>query len=124
MAPRGSAPGRDRKGFEMMFGKVVRRPLEWELVGENGARFVLPISSSVENLSDYCGSSVYGAVVMFGDLVLVAAFNGFGVAAAVYEFSDEDEDIEARVSLIWLGDEIHKDAGHALEACFNWCRHN
>ena len=109
-----------------MFGKVVRRLLEWELVGENGARFVLPISPSVENLSDYIGSSVYGAVVVFGDRVLVAAFNGFGVAAAVYEFSDEDEDknIDSRVSLIWLGNEIHRDAGHALEACFNWCRHN
>ena len=104
-----------------MIGVVRYGEFEWVLDSKL-ARRSFAISSSMEELSD--GVSMNGAVVRYGDRVLVASARLDGVASAVYEFVDDDRDCDSRLGLIWVGSEIHEDAGHALEACMNWCRHN
>ena len=107
----------------MKFGVVRYGEFEW-VVEDGACRHVLPVCASIESLGVIADISVDGAVVRYGDRVLVAVDRRNGVAAAVYEFVDDDHGVDSRLNLIWLGNEIHEDAGHALEACMNWCRHN
>lgn len=77
--------------------------------------------TTIEGLQSAC-SCTYGAVVKYGEYVLVADcdYRG-GFVAAVYEFVEgEDEgfsDIERRLSLISESEERFADGGHALEWC-------
>ena len=107
----------------MKMGSVVRGEEEWVLKVD-GRKMPFPVFASAESLDCYTGCALYGAMVRYGDRVLLASDRLDGVAAAVYECCEKALDVESRLMLIWVGDELHADAGHAIEACMNWCRHN
>lgn len=76
--------------------------------------------TSMENLQLKVSS--YGAVLRYGDKVLVTDIAWKGFAAAVYEFVESPEedglaDIECRLSLLEMTDEVFEDGGHAIAWC-------
>ena len=68
-------------------------------------------------------SASYGAVLKYGDRVLVTDCHWKGgYTAAVYEFIETPEetgfgDIECRVSLIYKAKQTFEDNGHAIAWC-------
>ena len=84
------------------------------------AYYNFPEITSMENLQLKVSS--YGAVLKYGDKVLVTDIAWKGFAAAVYEFvegPEEDElaDIECRLNLLEMADEVFEDGGHAIAWC-------
>lgn len=64
----------------------------------------------------------YGAVLKFGDRVLVTDCRWKGFTAEVYEFIESPEeagvgDIECRLHLIHKATETFRDGGHAIAWC-------
>ena len=65
----------------------------------------------------------YGAVLKYGDRVLVTDYHWKGgFTASVYEFVETPEeagvgDIECRLSLIYKSDKTFEDNGHAIAWC-------
>ena len=64
----------------------------------------------------------YGAVLKFGNRVLVTDAHWKGFTAAVYEFIESPEeagvgDIECRLQLIRKADQTFPDGGHAIAWC-------
>jgi len=106
-----------------MMGVVIRGEEEW-VMKVDGLKMAFPVFASMESLDCYAGGVLHGAMVRYGDRVLLAASRKDGVAAAVYECCEKTLDVDSRLMLIWLGGELYADAGHAIEACMNWCRHN
>ncbi len=77
----------------------------------------LPNSSTMENLSMQV-SAGEGAVLRFGDKVLVTDHAWKGFVAGVYEFIDEEEEfsyVECRLSLISMSSETFQDGGSAIQ---------
>ena len=77
--------------------------------------------TTMEHLRSAC-SCTYGAVVKYGEYVLVTDCDYCGgFVAEVYEFVDGEHDgfsdIERRLSLIAKAEELFSDGGHALEWC-------
>ena len=81
------------------------------------AYYHFPEITSMENLQLKVSS--YGAVLRYGDKVLVTDIAWKGFAAAVYEFVESPEedglaDIECRLNLLEMTDEVFEDGGHAI----------
>lgn len=77
-----------------------------------------PQVTTIEKLYDLL-PCCYGAVLTYGDKVLVSMMNYKGeYEAAVYEFIDSiDEgftEIECRLNLCEVADETFKDGGHGI----------
>lgn len=75
-------------------------------------------TTSMENLQLKVSS--YGAVLKYGEKVLVTDLAWKGFVAAVYEFIETPEetrlsDIECRLNLIETSESIFEDGGHAME---------
>lgn len=84
------------------------------------AYYNFPEITSMENLQLKVSS--YGAVLKYGDKVLVTDIAWKGFAAAVYEFVEGPEedglaDIECRLNLLEMADEVFEDGGHAIAWC-------
>lgn len=84
------------------------------------AYYNFPEITSMENLQLKVSS--YGAVLKYGDKVLVTDIAWKGFAAAVYEFVEDPEedglaDIECRLNLLEMADEVFEDGGHAIAWC-------
>lgn len=84
------------------------------------AYYNFPEITSMENLQLKVSS--YGAVLKYGDKVLVTDIAWKGFAAAVYEFVEGPEedglaDIECRLNLLEMADEVFEDVGHAIAWC-------
>lgn len=67
-------------------------------------------------------ASSYGAVLKYGDQVLVADIGWKGFSAAVYEFIETPEetglpDIECRLNLVEAAEDVFEDGGHAMAWC-------
>ncbi len=103
--------------------RIVRKDLEWVL--ENG-RYLhsLPVSASMETLDGCIGGVLDGAVVRYGDRVLIACYRYDGVVSAVYEFVDDDHNCDSRLNLVWMDSKMQEDAGHALEAGMVWSQNH
>ncbi len=76
--------------------------------------------TSMENLQLKVSS--YGAVLKYGDKVLVTDSAWRGFVAAVYEFVETPEEdgldaVECRLSLLEMPDEVFEDGGHAIAWC-------
>ena len=68
------------------------------------------------------GYAAMGAVLRYGEDVLVVGCERFGYHAAVYEMVETPQetglgDVEGRIGLVEAADEIFKDGGHAMERC-------
>ncbi len=68
------------------------------------------------------GYAAMGAVLRYGEDVLVVGCERFGYHAAVYEMVETPQetglgDVECRIGLVEAADEIFKDGGHAMEWC-------
>lgn len=66
--------------------------------------------------------SSYGAVLKYGEQVLVADIGWKGFSAAVYEFIETPEetglpDIECRLNLVEGAEDAFEDGGHAIAWC-------
>lgn len=84
------------------------------------AYYNFPEITSMENLQLKVSS--YGAVLKYGDKVLVTDIAWKGFAAAVYEFVEGPEedglaDIECRLNLLEMANEVFEDGGHAIAWC-------
>ena len=81
-------------------------------------RYRLPNTSTMENLSMRITAGE-GAVLKFGEKVLVTDIAWRGHIAAVYEFIEDPEEtglgyIECRLNLIAMADQTFEDGGHAM----------
>lgn len=77
----------------------------------------LPNTSTMENLSMQV-SAGEGAVLRFGDKVLVTDHAWKGFVAGVYEFIDDEEEfsyVECRLNLISISSETFQDGGSAIQ---------
>lgn len=87
-------------------------------------KIVFPQVTNIETL-DGSIARCYGAVLKYGDKVLVANMNWKGqYEAAIYEFVETPEetglgDIECRLNLIDIANKTFKDGGHAMAWCMN-----
>ncbi|MBE6093978.1 MAG: hypothetical protein E7199_00695 [Schwartzia succinivorans] len=68
------------------------------------------------------GYAAMGAVLRYGEDVLVVGCERFGYHAAVYEMVEKPQetgldDLECRIGLTGAAEEIFKDGGHAMEWC-------
>lgn len=81
-------------------------------------RYRLPNTTTMENLSmKVCAGE--GAVLKFGDKVLVTDIAWKGFIAGVYEFIETEEEtglgyIECRLNLIAMSGDLFEDGGHAI----------
>lgn len=81
-------------------------------------RYRLPNTTSMENLSMKV-SAGEGAVLKYGDRVLVTDIAWRGFIAGVYEFLETEEEtglsyVECRLNLIAMSEETFGDGGHAI----------
>lgn len=81
-------------------------------------RYRLPNTTSMENLSMKV-SAGEGAVLKYGDRVLVTDIAWKGYIAGVYEFLETEEEtglscVECRLNLIAMSEETFEDGGHAI----------
>ncbi|MBR5163741.1 MAG: hypothetical protein IKW79_06930 [Schwartzia sp.] len=64
----------------------------------------------------------FGAVLRYGENVLVVGCERYGYHAAVYEMIETPQetglgDVECRIGLVEASEELFKDGGHAMEWC-------
>lgn len=104
--------------------EVIREDYCWTILSDDFSHH-LPVSDSINSLISEEYETFGGAIVRYGNRVLLASlFREGEYFAAVYECADDCLESDSRLNLIWVNGELHKDAGHAIEACINWCRHN
>lgn len=77
-------------------------------------------TTNMEHLQEKVSS--YGAVLKYGEQVLVTDLGWKGFVAAVYEFIETPEecgfsDIECRLNLVEAAEELFEDGGHAMAWC-------
>lgn len=82
-------------------------------------------TTSMENLQLKVSS--YGAVLKYGEKILVTDLAWKGFVAAVYEFIETPEetglsDVECRLNLIENAEKYFEDGGHAMEWAINRVR--
>ena len=82
-------------------------------------RYRLPNTTTMENLSMQV-SAGEGAVLRFGDKVLVTDHAWKGFIAGVYEFIEDEEEtglsyVECRLNLISMSNETFPDGGSAIQ---------
>ncbi|MBQ3138089.1 MAG: hypothetical protein IJB68_01055 [Ruminococcus sp.] len=70
------------------------------------------------------GCSTQGAVLKYGDHVLVCGLTYKGFEAAIYEFIDDEEEtgvsyIECRINLHTVAPKPFDDGGDAIKWCFD-----
>ena len=87
------------------------------------ARYRLPNTTTMEDLGMDL-NAMTGAVLKMGDKVLVTDRGWKGFIAAVYEFVDTPEEtgldeIECRLNLIAMSQEVFADGGHAIQWAMN-----
>lgn len=68
------------------------------------------------------GYAAMGAVLRYGEDVLVVGCERFGYHAAVYEMVETPQetgldDVECRIGLTGAAEKVFKDGGHAMEWC-------
>ncbi len=78
-------------------------------------------TTTMENLAME-GYAAMGAVLRYGEDVLVVGCERFGYHAAVYEMVETPQetgldDVECRIGLTGAAEEVFKDGGHAMEWC-------
>lgn len=83
-------------------------------MNEKANKYRLPNPSTPENLE-----MSWSKTLTFGDRVLVTGYHFNGASdkcyfAAVYEFLDEDHDLESMVGLREVSDDLFIDDGHAI----------
>ena len=82
-------------------------------------RYRLPNTTTMENLSMQV-SAGEGAVLRFGDKVLVTDHAWKGFIAGVYEFIEDEEEtglgyVECRLNLIAVAEQTFPDGGSAIQ---------
>ena len=80
-------------------------------------------TTTMENLA-LEGHAAMGAVLRYGENVLVVGCERFGYHAAVYELVETPQetglgDVECRIGLVESAEEVFKDGGHAMEWCLS-----
>ncbi len=70
------------------------------------------------------GYAAFGAVLRYGEKVLVVGCERFGYHAAVYEMIETPKetglgDVECRIGLVEAAEEVFKDGGHAMAWCIS-----
>ncbi len=70
------------------------------------------------------GYAAMGAVLRYGENVLVVGCERFGYHAAVYEMVETPQktglgDVECRIGLVDASKEVFKDGGHAMAWCLS-----
>ncbi len=80
-------------------------------------------TTTMENLA-LEGHAAMGAVLRYGENVLVVGCERFGYHAAVYEMIDTPQetglgDVECRIGLVEAAEEVFIDGGHAMEWCLS-----
>ena len=80
-------------------------------------------TTTMENLA-LEGHAAMGAVLRYGENVLVVGCERFGYHAAVYEMVETPQeaglgDVECRIGLVEASEEVFKDGGHAMEWCLS-----
>lgn len=78
--------------------------------------------TTMENLVED-GCTQHGAVLKYGDKVLVCGLTYRGFEVAIYEFVETPEetgffDVECRIQLLEKCETIFDDGGHAMKWCF------
>ena len=92
-----------------------------EYTENTAVRYRLPNTSTMENLAMQV-SAGEGAVLRFGDKVLVTDHAWKGFIAGVYEFIDDEKEfsyIECRLNLIAMSEKTFEDGGHAIAWAMN-----
>lgn len=94
-----------------------------EYTENKAARYRLPNTTTMENLA-IKANAMDGAVLKMGDRVLVTDRGWKGFIAAVYEFVDTPEEtglseIECRLNLTAMSQEVFEDGGHAIAWAMN-----
>ena len=89
------------------------------------ARYRLPNVTTMEKLSMLV-SAGEGAVLKYGDKVLVTNHAWGGFIAGVYEFIETPDEIdggecECRLNLIAFSEELFIDGGHAIAWAISYC---
>ncbi len=83
------------------------------------SHYRLPTTSTMENLSmAVCAGE--GAVLRFGDKVIVTDHAWSGFVAGIYEFIEDEKEtgfsyVECRLNLIAMAEELFPDGGHAVQ---------
>ena len=80
-------------------------------------------TTTMENLA-LEGYAAMGAVLRYGDNVLVVGCERFGYHAAVYEMVEPPRetglgDVECRIGLVYAAEEVFEDGGHAMAWCIS-----
>ena len=80
-------------------------------------------TTTMENLA-LEGHAAMGAVLRYGENVLVVGCERFGYHAAVYEMVETPQetgldDVECRIGLTGAAEKVFKDGGHAMEWCLS-----
>ena len=88
-------------------------------------RYLLPNVTTMEKLSMQV-SAGEGAVLKYGDKVLVTDHAWKGFIAGVYEFIETPDEIdggecECRLNLITFSEELFIDGGHAIAWAISYC---